>query len=185
MTTISTLNGQALLDYVHANNTLTRVQLCEGAGYERKFTAFYEAILDARKANGEYDRIALDGNYYDVNGMDWYEEMLTDDERALYDMIEDMCPEFTKLDASECQQFMDELEEIGITNADTFECAYMYQTDAFNAESDYAQYVHEEIMCHDVPGMLVVDWQATYNYALKYDTNVIEFDGTTYFFQNI
>ena len=185
MTTISTLNGQALLDYVHANPTLTRVQLCEGAGYERKFTAFYEAILDARKANGEYDRIALDGNYYDVNGMDWYEELLTDDERALYDMIEDMCPEFTKLDASECQQFMDELEEIGITNADTFESAYMYQTDAYNAESDYAQYVHEELMCHDVPDMLVVDWQATYNYALKYDTNVIEFDGTTYFFQNI
>ena len=81
--------------------------------------------------------------------MDWYEELLTDDERALYDMIEDMCPEFTKLDASECQQFMDELEEIGITNADTFESAYMYQTDAYNAESDYAQYT-EEIMCHDV-----------------------------------
>ena len=167
------------------NPTLTRVELCEGAGYERKFTAFYEAILDARNANGEYERIALDGNYYDVNGMDWYEEMLNDTERELYDMIEDLCPEFTKLDASECQQFMDELEDIGITNADTFESAYVYQTDAYNAEAEYAQYVHEEMLCQDVPDMLVVDWQATYDYGLKYDTNVIEFDGTTYFFQHI
>ena len=184
MTTISTLNGQALLDYVHANNTLTRVQLCEGAGYARNFTAFYEAILDARNANGEY-KVVTNGEYYEMNGRDWYEDMLTDDERALYDMIEDMCPEFSKLDASECQQFMDELDDIGINTADHFECAYMYQTDAYNAEAEYAQYVHEEMMCTDVPNSLIVDWQATYDYALKYDTNVIEFDGTTYFFQNI
>ena len=157
MTTISTLAGQDLLDYVHANPTLTRVELCEGAGYERKFTTFYEAILDARKANGEYDRIALDGNYYDVNGMDWYEEMLTDTQRELYDCIEEMCPEFTKLDASKCQQFMDELEDIGITDADVFESAYMYQTDAHNAEAEYAQYVHEEMMCTDVPDSLAID----------------------------
>ena len=81
--------------------------------------------------------------------MDWYEEMLTDTQRELYDCIEEMCPEFTKLDASKCQQFMDELEDIGITDADVFESAYMYQTDAHNAEAEYAQYVHEEMMCTD------------------------------------
>ena len=184
MTTISTLTGQELLDYVHANNTLTRVELCEGAGYERKFTAFYEAILDARNANGEY-KVETNGDYYEVNGRDWYEDMLTDTQRELYDCIEEMCPEFSKLDASECQQFMDELEDYGITNADVFESAYMYQTDAHDAEAEYAEYVHEEMMCTDVPNSLVVDWQATYDYSLKYDTSAIEFDGTTYFFQLI
>lgn len=184
MTTISTLNGQALLDYVHANPTLTRVELCKGAGYARNFTAFYEAIYQARQENGEY-KVVTNGDYYEVNGRDWYEDMLTDTQRDLYDMIEDMCPEVSKLDASQCQQFMDELEDIGITTADHFECAYMYQTDAYNAEAEYAQYVHEEMLCSDFDDNLVIDWQATYNYSLKYDTNVIEFDGTTYFFQYV
>ena len=189
-TTIEKLTGQALLDYVHANTaSMTRVELCAGAGYERKFTEFYESILDARNANGEY-KIVTNGEYYEVNGRDWYEDVLDDQGRELYDMIEDMCPEFSKLDANQCQEFMDELSEHGINTAEQFQDAYFYQTDSWNAERDFAQYYAEEIACINqfadagMLSMIVIDWQATWDRNLCYDFFTIEFDGETYFFSS-
>ena len=58
-----------------------------------------------------------------MNGRDWYETYLMI-KVELYDMIESMCPEFSKLDANECQEFMDELSDHGINTADEFESAY-------------------------------------------------------------
>ena len=134
--------------------------------------------------------ITMTGNYYETNGRDWYEDVLDDQGRELYDMIEDRCPEFAKLDADQCQEFMDELSEHGINTADDFESAYFYQTDGWNAEREFAQYYAEEIACLDITndaGMgsfLVIDWQATWDTALSYDFFTIEFDGETYFFNN-
>jgi len=176
------LKGQELLDYIDNNQGLNHVEMCAGAGYERKFTEFYESILDARKANGEYESPKQ-------SGADWYDS-LTDQDRDLYDMIEDRCPEFSKLDAEQCQEFMDELSEHGIYTADDFESAYYYQTDEYNAEVEFAQYYAEEIACLDVTndaGMgsfLVIDWQATWDCNLRHDFFTIEFDGETYFFNN-
>lgn len=188
-TTAIKLTGQSLLDYVNSNQLLNRVELCTGAGYYPNYTAFYEAILDARNANGEYTTPA-NSEYNMMNGRDWYEDVLDDQGRALYDMIENMCPEFSKLDANECQEFMDELSEHGINNADDFESAYCYQTDSWNAEREFAQHYAEEIACIDVTndaGMgsfLVIDWQATWDCNLSYDFFTIEFDGETYFFSS-
>lgn len=175
------LAGNELLDYVKATNELTHKQRCLGAGYiqatkyedgtdKPAFTDFFEAILDAKK---------------EFNGADWYDS-LTEEQQELYDAIEDMCPEFTKLDAEQCQEFMDDLDDLGITTSDQFEWAYMYQTDAHNAEAEYAQHYCEEIACmtNDM-SFLVIDWQATWDYYLKYGVNTIEFDGETYFFQNL
>ena len=176
------LTGQDLITYVDNNPSLSRVELCQGAGYERQFTAFYEAILDARKANGDYQEPQQ-------SGADWYDS-LSDQDRELYDMIEDRCPEFTKLDATECQEFMDELSDLGITTAQQFEDAYFYHTDSWNAEREFAQFYAEDICCLDVcndAGMgsfLVIDWQATWDSSLHYDFSTIEFDGGTYFFHN-
>ena len=134
--------------------------------------------------------ITMTGTYYDVNGRDWYEDVLDDQGRELYDMIEDRCPEFSKLDADECQEFMDELSENGINTAQQFEDAYFYQTDSWNAESEFAQFYAEEVACLDVTndaGMgsfLVIDWQATWDCSLRYDFFTIEFDGETYFFNS-
>ena len=176
------LAGQELLAFVDSNQTMSRVELCQGAGYYPSFTDFYVAILDARKANGDYQEPQQ-------SGADWYDN-LTDQDRDLYDMIEDMCPEFSKLDAEQCQEFMDELSELGITTAEQFQDAYYYQTDSWNAERDFAQWYAEEIACLDVTndaGMgsfLVIDWQATWDCNLRYDFNTIQFDGETYFFNN-
>ena len=176
------LAGQELLAFVDSNQGMSRVELCQGAGYHPSFTDFYVAILDARKANGDYQEPQQ-------SGADWYDN-LTDQDRDLYDMIEDMCPEFSKLDAEQCQEFMDELSELGITTAEQFQDAYYYQTDSWNAERDFAQWYAEEIACLDVTndaGMgsfLVIDWQATWDCNLRYDFSTIEFDGETYFFHN-
>ena len=181
-TTMTRLTGQDLITYVDNNQSLSRIELCQGAGYYPSFTDFYVAILDARKANGEYQEPQQ-------SGADWYDS-LTDQDRELYDMIEDRCPEFTKLDAEQCQEFMDELSDLGITTAEQFQDAYYYQTDSWNAERDFAQWYAEEIACLDVTndaGMgsfLVIDWQATWDCNLKYDFSTIEFDGETYFFHN-
>ena len=183
------LSGQALLDYVDANSTMTHTELCTASGYIKDlkdgnkgcdYIAYYEAIIDARNGN----KIVTTGDYYEVNGADWYEDVLDDQGRELYDMIESLCPEFAKLDANQCQEFMDELSEHGINDADTFESALFYQTDAYNAEADFAQYVTEEVNCMDMDSLqyLVIDWQATWDTALCYDFFTIEFDGETYFF---
>ena len=185
--TIDKLTGNALLDYVDANSaTMNRVELCKGAGHLKDtaegkgcdFLSFYEAILDARKANGEYEQPVQ-------SGADWYES-LTDDARDLYDAIEDMCPEFTKLDADQCAEFMDELSDNGITTAEQFNDAYYWQSDSWNAESEFAAYVADEVQGLDMEALsyIVIDWQATWDRNLCYDFFTIEFDGETYFFHN-
>lgn len=182
------LAGNELLDYVKATSELTHKQRCLGAGYiqdtkyddgtdKPAFTDFFEALIDAKNAAHVTDKT--------MNGADWYDS-LTEEQQELYDAIEDMCPEFTKLDAEQCQEFMDELDDLGITTSEQFECAYMYQTDAYNAEAEYAQHYCEEIACiSDDISFLVIDWQATWDYALKYDMSTIVFDGETYFFQDL
>ena len=182
------LAGNDLLDYIKSTSELTHKQRCLGAGYiqadkyedgtdKPAFTDFFEAIIEAKNDAYVPDKT--------MNGADWYDS-LTDERRELYDAIEDMCPEFTKFDAEQCQEFMDELADIGITTSDQFECSYMYQTDSYNAEAEYAQHYCERIAyVTDNTSMLVIDWQATYDYALKYETSVIVFDGETYFFQNL
>ena len=118
-----------------------------------------------------------------ITGADWYDN-LTDQDRELYDMIEDRCPEFTKLDAEQCQEFMDELSEHGITTAEQFEDAYFYQTDGWNPQADFAEYITTECNCVDLPAYVVIDWQATWDCNLRHDFFTIEFDGETYFFNS-
>ena len=176
------LTGQELLDFVHANQLKSHTENCQGAGYFKDlnkgcdFIAYFEAILDARKANGEYQQPVQ-------SGADWYDS-LTEQDSELYDKIEDLCPEFTKFDAEQCQEFMDELSELGITTAQQFEDAYYYQSDSWNAEAEFAEHVTTEINCVELPDYVVVDWTATYRNNLKYDFSTIEFDGETYFFHN-
>jgi len=188
------LAGNELLDFIKApgNASMTHKQRCLGAGYiqatkyedgtdKPAFTDFFQAIVDA-KVHSELHEYMVGDNWYDD---------LSDEQQELYDAIEDMCPEFTKLDAEQCQEFMDELDDIGITTSDEFESAYMYQTDAYNAEAEFAQHYAEEIACIDqfadagMLSMIVIDYQATWDCNLKYDMNTIEFDGETYFFQNL
>lgn len=180
--TITKLTGQALIDYVNKTEVSikSKTEQCLGAGYVRDnggpaFTDFYEALLDAKGV--EYDGGTTDA--------DWYDNM-TEQAQTLYDQIEDMCPEFTKFTTEQCDDFMNELDDIGITTAQQFEDAYYMQFDSYKAEAEFA----EELMCQVTPNLeespvfFAIDWQRVWDHSLSYDFSTIEFDGTTYFFHN-
>ena len=119
-----------------------------------------------------------------MTGADWYDS-LTEQDAELYDAIEDMCPEFSKLDAEQCQEFMDQLADLGITTETQFNDAYYWQVDnTWRAEAEFAEYVTTELHCINLPEFVCIDWQATWDSALRYDFSTIEFDGETYFFSN-
>lgn len=185
--TMTRLVGQELLDYIASNeSSMTKTEQCLGAGYVRQgpgslsgetmaaFTDFYEAIIKAKGIDPMRNAFE-DGSWYDN---------LSAQDKDLNDMIESICPEFTKLSGTKCQEFMDELSEYGITTASQFEDAYFYTTDAFDPEADFAEVITTEINCVDIPDYVVVDWQATWDHYLSYDFFTIEFDGDTYFFHN-
>jgi len=70
----------------------------------------------------------------------WYDN-LTAQDQELYDMIEDMCPEFTKLSGEKCQEFLDILADYGIKTSDDFESAYFTQFSYAYDESHYGELV--------------------------------------------
>ena len=185
--TMTRLVGQELLDYIASNeSSMTKTDQCIGAGYVRQdelqisgqimaaFTDFYEAIIEAKGIDPTRDAFA-DGA--------WYDKLSTQD-KDLYDAIEERCLEFTNLGAEECQEFMDQLSEYGITTGEQFDDAYFYTSECFEPEAEFAEYVMTEINCIDIPDYVVVDWQATWDRNLCYDFFSIEFNGDTYFFHN-
>ena len=124
-------------------------------------------------------------------GLDWYDS-LTDQGRELYDMIENKCPEFTNLDAEQCQEFIDELSELGITTAEQFEEAYFWQTDSHKPEAEFAEWLTTEVNAVDLDNIKdadylvivdgVIDWQDTWDKSLCYDFFCVEMNNVTYFF---
>ena len=129
-----------------------------------------------------------------MDDRDWYENALTETERELYDEIEDMCPEFCDRDADECQEFMDELSELGITTGEQFVKAYTYQTDSDNAEAEFAKYFKTEVERIDLDKVIdyykvtsgvgaiivdgVIDWQKTWDHGVILLDGVIDWQET-------
>ena len=119
-----------------------------------------------------------------ITSADWYDNLAIVDQE-LYDMIEDRCPEFEKLDAEQCQEFMNMLSDYGIKTADDFESAYFTQFSYAHDESHYGELVEycvTEIDCKELPEFLVIDWQASWYQNYRHDFIDIEFDGEVYFF---
>ena len=93
-----------------------------------------------------------------ITGADWYDALSPVDQER-YDMIEEMCPEFTKLDAAKCQEFLDILDDYGIEDADKFESAYRPQLDyAYNEQhyGEFVEYLVTEFDDKELPEFLVI-----------------------------
>jgi hypothetical protein len=121
-----------------------------------------------------------------TTGAAWYDN-LTEQDQELYDMIEDRCPEFTKLNGELCREFMDELSEYGITTAEQFEDAFFTSFSYAHDEShfgEFVEYIVTEINCQELPEFLVIDWQQSWYANYRHDFFTIEFDGEVYFFHN-
>ena len=55
---------------------------------------------------------------------------------------------------------------------------------SYDSEADYAEefYTMTGAYDPDVASDLVIDWDATYNYSLRYDMTVLEADGESHYF---
>lgn len=188
------LRGDSLVTFVDdrkeliARGELTRTDMIKDAGYvydngKAMYTEFYTELLNARGIVPTTDTDTADQEYDD----------LSESEKDLYDKITDVLGEKSRLAGSpwtheETIEFMDELEDIGITSANDFEDAYEYTHDSYSsyAEKEFAEYWCIEVMDARIPEIVLsaVDWQDVWDHNLRYDFNYIETVNGTFFFRN-
>jgi hypothetical protein len=184
MTVTVRLTGQQLLDYVNEYNltNTTRTEMIKGAGYvdgERAlYVDFYTELLKAKEVlDPTYvsKQEAEDAEYNDLKSY----------EQHLYDEIHKLFGE--KWDHEEIMEFMEKLDDIGISSViDLRESFAFVSDDAWNAEEEFAKYYTLEVYCAEIPAIVedYINWQSVYDSELKYDYNSVDFDGSTYFFRN-
>ena len=112
---------------------------------------------------------------------------LSADEQNLYMEITEMFGE--KWTHEQTLDFMGELDDYGITTSDNLRDAFIYITDCQytenGAKAEFAEYWFTEVMEQaEAYDLVVVDWAATYDYSLRFDMFIIEFDGDFYFFNS-
>ena len=112
---------------------------------------------------------------------------LSAEEQNLYMQITDMFGE--KWTHEQTLDFMGELNVYNITTSDNLCDAFMYVTDCQyteeGAKAQFAEYWFCDTMDYpEAYNLVVVDWAATYDYSLRFDMFIIEFDGDFYFFNS-
>ena len=133
------LTGDSLVKFVDEKmqlinrGELTRTEMILEAGYsydsgKAMYTEFYTELLNARGV--------IPATSSDVEDKEYDE--LSSDEKDLYNKITDMLGE--KWTHEETIEFMDELEDIGITTASQLEDAYEYTSDEYWAEKEFSEY---------------------------------------------
>jgi hypothetical protein len=186
-TKVFTITGDSLVAFVNDKmelvnrGELTRTDMIKDAGYlndngTAAYTCFYTELLRAKGVPAVTDTDAADVEYDD----------LSIEEQELYDAITNMLGE--KWTHEETIEFMDELDEIGITTASQFEYTFEWEHDSYSsyAEKDFAEYFCVEVMDARIPDivMAAIDWQDVWDHNLRYDYNSIETVNGTYFFRN-
>jgi hypothetical protein len=107
------------------------------------------------------------------------------DRQELYTYIQDNTSLFDdETSPSDCDTFMDELDAYGITTCDDFQSAYFWETDSFNPNADFVEFLVTELSEVELPEFLVIDYEASWERNYKYDFFCITFGATTLFFSN-
>jgi len=179
------LTGQSLVDYVDEKmplvqrEELTRTDLIKDAGYvydngSAMYTQFYTELLNARGVTPATATDVEDAEY----------DNLDSDTKELYDSVDERLG--SKWTHEEIIEFIEELDDIGITTAREFEDSFEYGTDAYHAESEFA----EELCCEieynlkDSIVFAAINWQDVWDHQLRYDYSAIETSNGTFFFRN-
>lgn len=182
------LVGDELLAFIRGNESMTRQQQCNGAGYIKtlkdgsigcNYTEFYMALLEAKDMD-------LDASDTDDKEYDNWHDSLEDQDKDLINEIQERCGDFNNYTPEECREFMDELSDLGITTDSEFENALRYQTSSHNAGAEFAEYEVDAYGCATFSDMpwVVIDYEASWERNLSYDYSTLEFKGVTYFFSN-
>jgi len=181
------LTGKSLVNYVDEKmvlvnrQELTRTDMIKDAGYvydngKAMYTQFYTELLNAKGVVPTTDTDKADEEYDD----------LSEDEKDLYDAITEKLGE--KWTHEETIEFMEELDDIGITTASEFDDAFAYEHDSYSsyAEKEFAEYWCVEVMSAQIPDIVyaAVDWQGVWDHDLRYEFSSFETCNGTYFFHN-
>lgn len=159
----------------------TRTDMIMDAGYvydngKAMYTQYYTELLNARGVVPTTNTDTMEQEYDDMST----------DEKDLYDAITDKLGE--KWTHEETVEFMEELNDIGITTASDFEDSYEYTHDSYSsyAEKEFAEYWCVDVMNAQIPVCVyaAVDWQSVWDHDLCYDFHAIETANGTFFFRN-
>ena len=159
----------------------TRTDMIMDAGYvydngKAMYTQYYTELLNAKGVTPVTNTDVADEEY----------ENLSTDAKDLYDAITELLGE--KWTHEETIEFMEELDDIGITTASDFEDAFEYEHDGYAsyAEKEFSEYFCVEVMNAQIPDIVyaAVDWQDVWDHNLRYDFNAIETVNGTFFFRN-
>jgi hypothetical protein len=181
------LKGDSLVAFVDERKELinrgelTRTEMIKDAGYvydngKAMYVDFYTELLNARGVVPPTDTDTMEQEYDD----------LSEYKKDLYDKITDVLGE--KWTHEETIEFMDELEDIGITTVNELEEAYEYTHDSYSsyAEKEFAEYWCIEVLDAQIPECVLsaIDWQDVWDHNLRYDFASIETNNGTFFFRN-
>lgn len=181
------LTGKSLVAYVDERKELidrgelTRTDLIKDAGYvydngKAMYTQFYTELLNARGVVPTTTRDVEDEEY----------DNLDQDKKDLYDSVDNKLG--SKWTHEEIIEFIEELDDIGITTSSEFEDAYEYTHDSYSsyAEKEFAEYFCLEVLNAQIPDIVLyaVDWQHVWDHDLRYDFSAIETANGTFFFRN-
>ena len=138
------LTGSALLEMIRKMEDADRSTQCLTCGYVREngkpaFTAFFEAILEARG-------VITNAQELKAECVDYQEQIDA--------LLEDY-------DALQIQAFID---LYGEENLEHFEDAYMGEMTG----PEYAEQLVTDCYCLDIPSFVCIDWSATWD-QLSYD----------------
>ena len=116
----------------------------------------------------------------------WYDAK-SEDTQALIDEISDRTSFI--IDEDEYDDFIETLDDHGITDALTFENSFWgeYQGYGENVLTQFAeQWCNEAGVTSGIDDSIVncIDYNQYWYYAMQYDFNVVEFKDNTYFFTN-
>ena len=115
----------------------------------------------------------------------WYDAK-SEDEQALIDEISDRT--CYVIDEGEYDKFIQELDSYGIEDASAFEAAYYGEIEGTGERvtTDFTEQFCEECGYSIEPDFIrnCIDWSRVWHSAIRFDFNVVEFKGTTYFFSN-
>jgi hypothetical protein len=120
----------------------------------------------------------------------WYDSQ-DEQYQDLYDAIVDRIPFADKWDVNQVIEFVGKLDDLGITNQQQFDDAFYGYNDSWRPEKEFAEEFYEGLgvgISNDAaPGSELwhfIDWQQVWDHSLSYDFSTVEFDGTTFFFNN-
>ena len=116
----------------------------------------------------------------------WYDAK-SEDTQAFIDEISDRTSFI--IDEDEYDDFIETLDDYGITDASTFEDAFWGEWEGYgeNILTHFAEQWCDDVgVTSGIDNSFVncIDYNQYWYYAMQYDFNVVEFKGNTYFFSN-